>query len=68
MGATAMKLMAVRAGILERMVVILERAKHGALARALRAWAEHLAIVAQGIEGKVEYVFTPSFLHYLWWC
>jgi diphthamide biosynthesis protein 3 len=61
MAATATKLMAVRAGILERMVVVLERAKHGALARAVRARAEHLAAVAQGIEGKVEYVFTPHF-------
>lgn len=59
MTATAAKLMAVRAGILERMVVVLERAKHGALARAVRARAEHLAVVAQGIEGKVEYVFPP---------
>lgn len=57
--ATAAKLMAVRAGILERMVVVLERAKHGALARAVRARAEHLAVVAQGIEGKVEYVPVP---------
>jgi hypothetical protein len=42
------------------MVVVLERAKHGALARAVRARAEHLAVVAQGIEGKVEYVFLLS--------
>jgi diphthamide biosynthesis protein 3 len=59
MVATAAKLMAVRAGILERMVVVLERAKHGALARAMRTRAEHLAVVAQGIEGKVEYVPVP---------
>lgn len=59
MAATAAQLMSVRAAVLERMIVVLERAKHGALARAVKARAEHLAIVAQGIEGKVEYVF-PS--------
>ncbi|CEJ62371.1 hypothetical protein PMG11_10872 [Penicillium brasilianum] len=54
LAATAAQLMSVRAEVLERMVVVLERAKHGALARAVRARAEHLAVVAQGIEGKVE--------------
>ncbi|GLI77716.1 hypothetical protein PoHVEF18_006009 [Penicillium ochrochloron] len=54
MAATAAKLMSVRAAVLERMVVVLERAKHGTLARAVKARAEHLAVVAQGIEGKVE--------------
>lgn len=56
MAATAAKLMSVRAAVLERMVVVLERAKHGTLVRAVKARAEHLAVVAQGIEGKVEYV------------
>jgi diphthamide biosynthesis protein 3 len=59
MAATAAKLMSVRAAVLEVMVVVLERAKHGTLARAVKARAEHLAIVAQGIEGKVEYVSPP---------
>ncbi|KAJ5160823.1 uncharacterized protein N7482_007827 [Penicillium canariense] len=54
MAAVAAEVMSVRATIIERMVVILERAKHGVLARATRARAEHLATVAQGIEGKVE--------------
>ncbi|KAF3386495.1 Uncharacterized protein F1880_001566, partial [Penicillium rolfsii] len=54
MAATAAELMSVRAAVLERMVVVLERAKHGTLARAVKARAEHLAVVAQGIEGKVE--------------
>jgi diphthamide biosynthesis protein 3 len=56
MATTAAGVVAVRAKVLERTVVILERAKHGALARATRAKADHLATVAQGIEGKLEYV------------
>ncbi|KAJ5344867.1 hypothetical protein N7452_002871 [Penicillium brevicompactum] len=54
MAATAAEVVALRTQILERTVVILERAKYGALARATRAKAEHLAIVAQGVEGKLE--------------
>lgn len=54
MAATAAALLAVQTLVLERMVVILERAKHGALARATKAKAEHLATVSQGIEGKLE--------------
>ncbi|KAJ5505959.1 hypothetical protein LT330_001423 [Penicillium expansum] len=54
MAATAAEVVAVRARVLERTVVILERAKHGALARATKAKAEHLAVVAQGVEGKLE--------------
>lgn len=59
MAATAARVMSVRAAVLERIVVVLERAKHGALARGVRARAEHLAVVAQGIEGKLECVFSP---------
>ena len=58
MAATAAEVVAVRARVLERTVVILERAKHGALARATKAKAEHLAVVAQGVEGKLEYVLS----------
>ncbi|CAG7945859.1 unnamed protein product [Penicillium nalgiovense] len=54
MAATAAEVVAVRARVLERTVVILERAKHGALARATKTKAEHLAVVAQGVEGKLE--------------
>ncbi|KGO69913.1 hypothetical protein PEX1_106740 [Penicillium expansum] len=54
MAATAAEVVAVRARVLERTVMILERAKHGALARATKAKAEHLAVVAQGVEGKLE--------------
>lgn len=56
MAGTAAEVVAVRARVLERTVVTLERAKHGALARATKAKAEHLAVVAQGVEGKLEYV------------
>lgn len=61
MAATAAEVVAVRARVLERTVVILERAKHGALARATKTKAEHLAVVAQGVEGKLEYVLSSLF-------
>lgn len=64
MAATAAALLAVQGLVLERTVVILERAKHGALARATKAKAEHLATVAQGVEGKLEYVYYRLFLSY----
>ncbi|CAG8322760.1 unnamed protein product [Penicillium salamii] len=54
MAVTAAEVIALQTYILERTVVILERAKYGALARATRAKADHLAIVAQGVEGKLE--------------
>lgn len=60
MAATAAEVVALQTHILERTVVILERAKYGALARATRAKAEHLTIVAQGVEGKLEYVFCDG--------
>lgn len=56
MAATAAAVLAARTLVLERSVVILERVKHGALARATKAKAEHLATVAQGVEGKIECV------------
>lgn len=55
--ATAASVLAVRTLVLERTVVVLERVKHGALARATKAKVEHLSTVAQGVEGKIEYVF-----------
>jgi diphthamide biosynthesis protein 3 len=54
MAATAAALLAVQTQILERVVVLLERVKYGTLARATKAKAEHLATVAQGVEGKLE--------------
>jgi diphthamide biosynthesis protein 3 len=64
MAATAAEVVAARARVLERTVVILERAKHGALARATKAKAEHLAVVAQGVEGKLEYVLSCPVLKF----
>lgn len=58
MAATATQVVATRAAVMEQAVVLLERAKHGALARATKAKAEHLATVAQGVEGKLRYVRT----------
>lgn len=54
MAATAATLLATHALVLERTIVIMERVKHGALARLTKAKAEHLATVAQGVEGKLE--------------
>lgn len=54
MAATAAAVLAVKTLVLEQTVVILERVKHGTLARATKAKAEHLATVAQGVEGKLE--------------
>lgn len=54
MAATAAAVLAVKTLLLERTVVILERVKYGTLARATKAKAEHLATVAQGLEGKLE--------------
>ncbi|KAJ5224049.1 hypothetical protein N7468_008591, partial [Penicillium chermesinum] len=69
MAALAADVIAAQAQVLERTVLLLERAKHGALARATKAKAEHLATVAQGVEGKLEYVpliattlYTPETL------
>ncbi|RAK82682.1 zf-CSL-domain-containing protein [Aspergillus fijiensis CBS 313.89] len=53
MAATAAEVLATRAAVLERTVMLLERAKHGAFARATKAKAEHLATVAQGLEGRL---------------
>ncbi|KAJ5273389.1 hypothetical protein N7478_008514 [Penicillium angulare] len=54
MAVTAAEVLAIRSQVLERTVLILERVKHGALARATKAKAEHLAVVAQGVEGNLE--------------
>ncbi|KAL6238165.1 hypothetical protein BDW75DRAFT_228171 [Aspergillus navahoensis] len=54
MAATATEVLAMRASILERIVTLLERTKHGAMARATKAKAEHLATVARGVEGKLK--------------
>ncbi|KAJ5670014.1 uncharacterized protein N7477_005377 [Penicillium maclennaniae] len=54
LAATAAELLAVQTQVLERVVVLLERVKYGVFARATKAKAEHLATVAQGVEGKLE--------------
>ncbi|KAJ6017140.1 hypothetical protein N7451_000519 [Penicillium sp. IBT 35674x] len=54
MASTAAEVLSVQAQVMERTVILLERVKHGALARATKARAEHLAVVAQGVEGKLE--------------
>lgn len=55
MAVTAAAVMAARAEVMEHIVVLLERTKHGALSRASKAQAEHLATVAEGMEGKTRY-------------
>jgi diphthamide biosynthesis protein 3 len=54
MAATAAEVLSVQAQMMEQTVILLERVKHGALARATKARAEHLAVVAQGLESKLE--------------
>ncbi|GFF37317.1 uncharacterized protein AFUA_4G10530 [Aspergillus udagawae] len=53
MAITAANVLESRAEILKHTVVLLERVKHGALSRATKAKAEHLALVAQGVEAKL---------------
>jgi diphthamide biosynthesis protein 3 len=61
MAAAAAEVLVMRAAVLERTVTLLERTKHGSLARATKARAEHLHTVAHGVEGKLKYVlrFAP---------
>ncbi|KAF7720030.1 Uncharacterized protein PECH_008097 [Penicillium ucsense] len=65
LAVAAAKVMSMRAAVLERMVVILERAKHGTLARGVKARAENLATVARATEGKIELtkLETASTIH-----
>ncbi|PKX92719.1 uncharacterized protein P174DRAFT_408500 [Aspergillus novofumigatus IBT 16806] len=56
MAVTAAKVLETRAEILKHTVVLLERVKHGALSRATKAKAEHLALVAQGVEAKLSII------------
>ncbi|PKY05878.1 hypothetical protein P168DRAFT_289286 [Aspergillus campestris IBT 28561] len=53
LATTAAEVLAAKAQVLERAVVLLERTKHGAVARATKAKAEHLAMVAEGVDGKL---------------
>lgn len=48
------RVLAAQAQVLEETVVLLERTKHGALARATKAKADHLATVARGLDGKLK--------------
>lgn len=58
---TGAAVLAAHAEVMERTIQVLERTKHGALARAGRARAEHLAKVAEGMEGKVRFVLPFLF-------
>ena len=51
---TAALVLAAQTLVLERTIHILEKSKHGSLARAERARAEHLAKTAEELEGKVK--------------
>lgn len=57
MAITVRDLISAQSRVLERIVILLERAKHGTLARAAKARAENLAVVAEGVEGKLKCVF-----------
>lgn len=53
MSTTAAEVLSTHGRVMERTIQILERTKHGSLARASKARAEHLATVAEGVLGKV---------------
>ncbi|OJD17389.1 hypothetical protein AJ78_02519 [Emergomyces pasteurianus Ep9510] len=53
MAATAAAVLATHAEVMERAIHILERTKHGVVARGVKARADHAAVVLEGIEGKV---------------
>lgn len=65
MAETAAAILVARAELMERVVVLLERTKHGVLSRATKAHAEHLATVAEGMDGKVQYavLFPVEYAH-----
>lgn len=54
MTLVAAEVLVTRAQVLEQTVLLLERTKHGALARATKLKAEHLATAAQEVEGKLK--------------
>ncbi|KAH8697695.1 hypothetical protein BGW36DRAFT_295436 [Talaromyces proteolyticus] len=56
MAVTAASVLAARAAVIERMIVLLEQTKHGVLCRAMKAQADHLATVAEGMSGKAEVI------------
>lgn len=56
---TAANLLSSRGEAMERMVVLLERTKHGSLARGTKARADYLASVAECMSYKVQYVPLP---------
>ncbi|OAX81225.1 hypothetical protein ACJ72_04427 [Emergomyces africanus] len=53
MTVTAAAVLAAHAEVMERVIHILERTRHGVVARGVRARADHVAVVLEGIEGKV---------------
>ncbi|PGH01803.1 hypothetical protein GX51_04983, partial [Blastomyces parvus] len=53
MTVTAAAVLAAHAEVMERVIHILERTKHGVLARGIKARADHVAVVLEGVEGKV---------------
>ena len=55
MAVTAAEMVSMQSRVFERTVILLESAKYGTLARAAKARAEHLATVAEGVEGKLKY-------------
>ncbi|OJD19559.1 diphthamide biosynthesis protein 3 [Blastomyces percursus] len=53
MTVTAAAVLAAHAEVMERVIHILERTKHGVLARGIKARADYVAVVLEGVEGKV---------------
>lgn len=66
MTVTAAAVLAAHAEVMERVIHILERTKHGVLARGVKARAEHVAVVLEGVEGKVWYVIYTYIFFSVW--
>ncbi|WEW60845.1 hypothetical protein PRK78_006333 [Emydomyces testavorans] len=54
LAVTGAEVLSAHTQVMERMIQVLERTKHGSLARAGKARAEYLAAVAEGLDGKVK--------------
>ncbi|TPX25734.1 hypothetical protein DIZ76_011191 [Coccidioides immitis] len=70
LAVTGAEVLSAHTRVMERMIQVLERTKHGSLARAGKARAEYLAAVAEGLDGKVRImqqdilssIYTPETL------
>ena len=67
MAEMAARLIQTQSQVIEQVVILLERSKYGTLGRATKAKAEHLATVAEGVEGKLKYVIIQLISSFIEW-